>query len=139
MTAKDARYTIIAKVVVWNSDGKVLVLRRSKTDTRRPLTWDLPGGLVEYGEHPRLAAIRETEEEAGIKLDGVRVVDVDSLVREGEYVISLIFTAEVDDPKVRVSWEHDQYKWVEQEELLDLDIPRKYKQAVKMIAEANGA
>lgn len=38
---------------------RVLLLRAYKN-------WDLPKGLVEHGEEPRAAAVRETEEETGI-------------------------------------------------------------------------
>ena len=30
--------------------------------------WTLPGGFVDYGEHPRNAAIREAKEELGIEI-----------------------------------------------------------------------
>ena len=129
--------TIVAKTIVWNKDGKVLTLRRSKTDPRRPLTWDLPGGLVEYGENPQEAAKRETEEETGITLSGLKIMDVDSHYRS-KYVISLIFEAKVGNPEVKISWEHDQYQWVVPEELQKMDIPDKYKQAVAVAVEASG-
>ena len=38
---------VAQKAVLVRADGKILALRRSKTDPARPLTWDLPGGDVE--------------------------------------------------------------------------------------------
>jgi len=48
--------------------GKYLVLKRSRNDQHTPGGWDLPGGGVGSGEQPYTAAIRETKEEAGIKI-----------------------------------------------------------------------
>jgi 8-oxo-dGTP pyrophosphatase MutT (NUDIX family) len=58
-----------AKVIVWAEERLVLVIRRSETDPREPLTWDLPGGVVDRGEDPGDGAMREVLEETGISLD----------------------------------------------------------------------
>ena len=122
---------VYAKVIVWNREGKLLVLRRSKPNTRRPLTWDFPGGLVEYGEDPRDAARREALEEAGLTLQEVDLVDVES-ANDPAYMILILFEGEVHGADVKLSWEHDQHRWVTPDELAQLDIPDKYKRAVTL-------
>ena len=53
-----------AGVLITNPSGEVLVLRT----TYKP-EWEIPGGLVDRGEHPHAAAMREVREEIGIDLD----------------------------------------------------------------------
>lgn len=43
-------------------NNKYLVTKRSKNEDTFPEYWDIPGGLVEYGELPKNAVIRETKE-----------------------------------------------------------------------------
>lgn len=58
-------YSIVLAVVV--KDNKILLLKREKGDFVNLLA--LPGGKVEANEHVKDAAIREFEEESGIKSD----------------------------------------------------------------------
>lgn len=60
---------VIAKTLVFDKDGDVLILVRSDDDMHRPGDYDLPGGKVDEGENYVAAAAREAMEEAGLKLD----------------------------------------------------------------------
>jgi 8-oxo-dGTP pyrophosphatase MutT (NUDIX family) len=55
------RKRLIAHVLMRDSAGRILLCETTfKTD------WELPGGIVERGESPRLGAIREIREELGV-------------------------------------------------------------------------
>ena len=61
-----------------NVDGKYLVTKRSKSETTYPEYWDIPGGLVDVGELPRNAVIRETKEEVNLNIIPTQVIHEDS-------------------------------------------------------------
>ncbi len=66
------RKRMIAHVLIRDATGRILFC-----DTRFKLDWELPGGIVEPNESPRLAAIREVREELGIELSVGRLLAVD--------------------------------------------------------------
>lgn len=110
---------VIAKVLVVNDAGEILVLRRSQTDTRRPGQWDFPGGWVEEGEDFTLAAVRETKEEAGIAIDRPPLVyAMSNIMDEHGAGTWLFFVGQVKGrPEVTLSFEHDAYAWKTTDEL----------------------
>ena len=57
---------------VTNSAGDLLLCRRSDDDQ-----WSLPGGIIEPGEHPADAVVRECHEEAGIMVEPTSLALVD--------------------------------------------------------------
>ena len=59
-------HRVVSKVVITNPEGMILMAKV----TRGFFTgcWTLPGGFVDYGEHPRRGAEREALEELGIDI-----------------------------------------------------------------------
>ncbi len=55
------RKRLIAHVLFRDDQGRVLLC-----ETRFKPDWELPGGIVEPGESPRLGAVREVREELGV-------------------------------------------------------------------------
>lgn len=65
---------LISHVVMTDPDGRVLLCQTTfKKD------WELPGGIVEDGESPVLAARREVKEEIGIDIETGRLLALDWL------------------------------------------------------------
>jgi 8-oxo-dGTP pyrophosphatase MutT (NUDIX family) len=56
--------TVAAAVLLFDEDDRVLLV-----DPVYKSGWEFPGGVVERGEAPTLAAVREAEEELGLVLD----------------------------------------------------------------------
>jgi len=59
-------HRVVSKVVITNSNNEILMVMASRGFFTG--CWTLPGGFVDYGEHPREAAQREAKEELGITI-----------------------------------------------------------------------
>jgi len=82
------RKRAIAQMLVRDPEGRVLLCQLTyKKD------WDLPGGVVEVGESPRLAVEREVEEELGLTLAAGGLVLTDWLPPWGGWddAVCLVF------------------------------------------------
>jgi 8-oxo-dGDP phosphatase len=65
------RFNPVAATVVLNAQNEVLMLWRHRFTTDS-WSWEIPSGIVESGELPADAAIREVEEETGWRPKSVR-------------------------------------------------------------------
>lgn len=65
---KDGEYHLLVHVWVLRSDGRVILSRRQKGKTFAG-AWECTGGCVHRGEDSLTAALREVQEELGLKLD----------------------------------------------------------------------
>lgn len=66
------RKRMIAHVLMRDAAGRILLC-----DTRFKQDWELPGGIVEHGEPPRVGAAREVQEELGVVLELGRLLIID--------------------------------------------------------------
>jgi ADP-ribose pyrophosphatase YjhB (NUDIX family) len=78
--------------VVLKAGEKGIVLIRRKND---PPGWALPGGFVDYGETLEKAAMREAQEETGLRIKGLTQLHTYSDPQRDprQHTISTVFTA----------------------------------------------
>ncbi|CAN5332257.1 NUDIX domain-containing protein [soil metagenome] len=130
---------VVAKAILQAPDGNILLLRRSATDTRRPLEWDLPGGNVEDEEDYHAACVREIDEETGIIMDSKELhlaYTTTEYFEEHGNVCWLFFVAQTDKTEIALSAEHDQSMWVSLDEAIKaIEYPRQ-KVALQHIQRA---
>ncbi len=124
---EDVQFYVSTKALITDRRGRVLLLRkvpRRKSD-RWKLFWDLPGGKTQ-GLGLKETLVREVEEEIGIaNIKIVRLHDAaiaNFKIHGGkDGLLMLLYRCEVpDESKIRLSEEHDAYRWVGKEEAMRL-------------------
>jgi len=91
------RKRAISQLLVRDPQGRVLICRLTyKRD------WDLPGGVVEVGESPQLAAAREVHEELALELEAGQLLLTDWLPPWSGWddAVCLVFDGGEHDPAI---------------------------------------
>jgi len=117
-------------VVIFDEEGKVLILLRPTDMSWAPGKWALPGGHIEEGETPMMAAVREVREETTLPIPNPRQFHVSD---NGEIVY---FVAEVAAANVVIDFEHDDFAWVYPQDLTNYDRVPELKWLVLRAKEA---
>lgn len=119
------RYQYIPRVLVIAAEGdRVLLIRRAQHKRLWPGKYNAPGGHVEAGEDPLMAAQRELAEETGLgagpmHLAGL-IIDVTGLPKVD--ILVFVYRAElVGDASLRAGPEGEPV-WVGREALAGLDL-----------------
>ena len=118
----------VAKVVLINKDDKVLILKRSGRiiSEESPWEWDLPGGQVEKGETLDATLDREAWEETSLDLGKATNIYADDY--------TTFFVSYEWEGSIMLSKEHDDYAWIEPEDITNYYIGEKYERAIGRIA-----
>jgi len=60
---------VVLSYAVWLKDDKIFLLERNVREYHLPwpTVWEVPGGKVDWGENPADAAVREFQEETGLR------------------------------------------------------------------------
>jgi ADP-ribose pyrophosphatase YjhB (NUDIX family) len=107
------------KILFKNKEGKFLLLRRSpKKYPEVGAKWDLVGGRIEPGTALLDNLKREVFEETKIVLMGEPklIAAQDILGVPNRHVVRLTYIGETDENPL-LGEEHDEYKWMAQEDL----------------------
>lgn len=109
-------------------DGKLLILREAETYVEGSNTgkWHLPGGRLNPGE-PFLDGLkREILEETGLTVtvgDVLYVGEWFPVIRDiPNQIVGMFFACFATSRDVKVSEEHDEFKWVSEDELGNFQI-----------------
>ena len=104
-------------------NDEVLMFKRSETKKKFPGFWSIPGGHIDEGEDPLVAAIREVKEETGIDVTPnnltLKVVAMHHHIDRKEMYVVFAFVATINQrvtPKENV--EEGSAHWVKKLEML---------------------
>ncbi len=107
----------LAGCVIKDDSGRVLLIHRN---TGKLVQWELPGGKLEPGESLEIAAIREAEEEIGVKVAVHREIGVTNFDDDGTSWEYHWFEAAITVGEPRIG-EPDRYDGIEYIDILKAD------------------
>jgi 8-oxo-dGTP diphosphatase len=128
---------VAAKALIVNDQGQLLILREAKTyeEGTNHGRYHLPGGRVEPGE-PFFAGLhREIMEETGLKVEVERPVYVDEwfpMIRGVKnHIVAMFFACKALTGEVKLSLEHDDFRWVYPGDITQYDVMDPEPAAIK--------
>ena len=107
-------------VIIQNASGKILVGKRQGSHSPY---WSIPGGHLENGETFEEAAIKEVQEETGIKIFDPKVICVTNNLRtyqeQGKHYVSVnLYTNRFEGtPRIMEMEKCEAWEWVDPENL----------------------
>lgn len=128
--------------IVFRKENKkilYLILYKKASEHYRE-SWDFPKGNVEKNETEQQVAAREIKEETGIDelnfISSFKETIKLFYRKEGKLVFKIItfLLAETRQEKVKLSFEHDSYKWASYEEAMEL---LTHKNSKEILTKAN--
>jgi len=136
------RVKFLHKVVIIKTESeqkRALILKRASDASSRPSAWDLPGGNAEWPTEEQLSDFdlhqydiaREIKEESNLLVNS-QVFDLDHLLYFASYFEAdrQIYTVicgwglaleETDQAAIKISEEHQDQAWINEEELVNYD------------------
>jgi 8-oxo-dGTP diphosphatase len=100
--------------IVTNAQGEILFCHPTGS---RWDNWRMPKGLVEDGEDPQKAALREVQEETGYKCEVIAVIETKVVYRSSQKGKPVnkelrMFLMRAIEQVQKPDWENDKFKWV---------------------------
>jgi 8-oxo-dGTP diphosphatase len=110
------------RILLFNPEGQVLLLLRSKRSKTNPGRWELPGGKIDPGESFDTALNREIMEETGLTVQIHHAAGTAEQDVAGWHVIHLVLTGTIQSGMARISDEHEEFCWVGIDEMNTMDL-----------------
>jgi putative acetyltransferase len=118
-------------------DRTVLFLRRSQQVDHAPGEWDIVNGRLDSGETVLAALQRELVEETGLDVEILGPLDTWRALRgkEQREMIGVVHLCRWRAGEVRLSEEHDDFRWVPFEAIPSFPIHESFRPALLLVAQ----
>jgi len=107
------KITVVGVHALIKKGDHYLATRRALLDDYMPGYWDIPGGTVEFGEEITVALKWEIREEVGLKVNIQKpIFACNYLSGEYRFQFMIIYICEYISGEPKLSHDHDEYRWV---------------------------
>lgn len=133
MRVTQARFTVTAAAIIFDSQGRVLLLKHR---FRSGSGWGIPGGFLEAGEQPLEGLQRELREEIGLELEAAEIFKARTFKKPRQ--IEIIFHGHTRDTASPQSSEIKKAGWFALD-LLPPGLPEDQRLLIKQMSDPVGA
>ncbi len=122
--ATKGRWLTMPRTLLFVTNGNdVLLMRRAAHKRVFPNQYNGLGGHVERDEDPYSSALREIEEESGLKVHTLQLCSIHNVDAGADTGILLfVFTAESTSREITISTPEGILEWIPQDKVLDRDL-----------------
>lgn len=114
-------------------DREILIMKRSDRVRTYKGRWATVSGYVEPGEEPYETAVKEIEEEIGLKKDQVKLIREGKLIFVNKEWVVHPYLFKASSDLIKIDWEHVEYKWIKPEEIKNYATVPRFKEALESV------
>lgn len=119
MTQK--KFALSVRIVLFDQQGHILVLKRSARSRTNPGKWELPGGKIDSNESFDEALLREVREETGFEVI-IHTAAGTAMQETDEWrIVHLIMIGSIISGGLSISAEHEEFRWASPPEIAGLE------------------
>ena len=126
------KFGIATKAIIFNKNNEVLLITKSDNDEINPNTVDIPGGRLEFGEKVEESLQREIQEETGLSVTIIAPSRVWGFTKNDLHLVGITFAVNLaEENDVKLSFEHNEFRWIKADEILNKDFPSWIKEEIE--------
>ncbi len=129
-------FALSVRIVLFDQQGHILVLKRSHSSKTNPGKWELPGGKIDKGEDFDAALQREVLEETGFQVVIHTAAGTAMQETEEWRVVHLVMIGSMISGGLAISSEHEEYRWASPLELGSLEKADWFEEYYRMYLQA---
>jgi len=132
-------FNLAVRAVIFDEQGRCLMLRRSAHNRNFIGTWEWPGGKADPGETFDVAVLREVDEETGLQIELTGVAGAYKIEMADRNLAVLCMEAKACGGEFRLSDEHDESTWVPLAELPKWNLTAGFREFAEAYAKRKAA
>lgn len=121
----------VARAII-EKENSLLAVQRSAKD-KSPLMWEFPGGKIENNENIEQCLERETIEEIGVKIKSYKFLFSYFNKHNNQLYEVFVYKIIPDNYKIKLSADHNGYKWLSLKEIETLDLAPGNKKTIEKL------
>ncbi len=108
------------------NDSKILILRRSDKVRTMKGKWAGISGYIEENETALERALKEIQEEVGLKKEDVQLVRAGEPLQVPDKEQDILWIVhpylfKTSNTEIKLDWEHDEYRWIDPADIAKYD------------------